>query len=146
MLKQYEVYSAATARVQIYVNKPDESMDETEQFRTKDIEQDMLLDVVWAKNEDDAVCRVALEEDVDPGNLYAVQHVADAYPLSEEAVQEVKLEAYGYAKKRCYGFDIVLPDQRTLRVEFSKDNSAKLQIINPDEGSVEQLFETDSLF
>lgn len=146
-LKQYEVYSAATARVQIYENMPDdESLDESEQSQTKDIERDMLLDVVWAKNEDEAVKSVALEEDVDPGTLYAAQHVVDTCLLSDDPGRKVKLEASGYVAAGNYGIDIDLPNQFTLRVSFSEDNSAKLLLFNPDEGSIEELFETDSLF
>lgn len=146
-LKQYEVYSAATARVQIYENMPDdESLDESEQSQTKDIERDMLLDVVWAKNEDEAVKSVALEEDVDPGTLYASQHVVDTCLLSDDPGHKVKLEASGYVAAGNYGIDIDLPNQLTLRVSFSEDNSAKLLLFNPDEGSIEELFETDSLF
>lgn len=93
MLKEYEVHTHRMRDAQIYVNPTPEDGDYDDGWRDVD-ELNPILDIVFAKNEDEAVNMVAKEMEVHEDNLYAVQHVVSA------SCNQQRIEATSYMKER----------------------------------------------
>lgn len=134
MLRQYEVYSGYSSNQEIYTESKEKIDAGCADYDTKEIRRDVLLDVVWAPNEDEAVNTVAWAEDVDPSTLYAIQHVADTYQRPEDGSQPLQLEAGSYVDDNDFGFEILLPDQRTVRLKFENWDAFQVILENPDTG------------
>lgn len=147
MLRQYEVYSCGNTGAEIYLKNPD-LLKENEE-RTKEYGGDILLDIVWAEDEDDAVEIVANDEDVSTTALYALQHVVDAKPRVTYNTNEIipRLEAGGFINRseNTFGFEILLPDQRILKLSFDEYFRIIMSIENPDEEREDTIIETDSV-
>ena len=148
MKRQYEVYSCMNAGTEIYVNNPDELKESVE--RTKILEQDILLDIVWAEDEEVAIQTIAEIEDIHPDTLYAIQHVADAMPSSRMvsdswASGRFSVPAGGYMDEDDFGFEVSMPDGRTIRLKFNHEMALELILENLDTGDRTTLYQSDSL-
>lgn len=146
MLKQYEVYSYGNAGAELYLKAPD--LVKEDERRTKEYKGDILLDIVWAVDEDDAVDIVADDEGVSQTVLYAIQHVVDARPRVTDDERIPHLEAGAFIN-RCdntFGFEVLLPDQRILKLTFDEYFTINMAIDNPDENREVTILQTDSVF
>ena len=79
--KEYEVYYIMMRDAQVYTGSAAdyENMPEEEREKLwKDIDQDMLVDIVFATDENDAVRVVAENEGCNPDALYAMEHLVES--------------------------------------------------------------------
>lgn len=118
MLKQYEVYSCGNAGSEIYLKNPD-LLKENEE-RTKEYEGDILLDVILESNEVEAVAKVSEEWEIHPDMLYAVQHIVDAFFSADKDQPRPRIEGSSYTGDDDCGFELLLPDMRTVRIGFKE--------------------------
>lgn len=118
MLYEYEVYSCGNAGSEIYLKNPDLLKEDEE--RTKEYEGDILLDVIWAPDEKAAIAKASAEWDIHPDMLYAVQHIVDAFFNADEGQPHPKIETGSYISDDDCGFELLLPDMRTVRIGFKE--------------------------
>lgn len=121
MLYEYEVYSCGNAGSEIYLKKPDLLKEDEE--RTKEYEGDILLDVVSASNEIEAVAKVSEEWEIHPDMLYAVQHIVDAFFNADKDKSRPRIEGNSYTGDDDCGFEFLMPDMRTVRIKFQEAGS-----------------------
>lgn len=102
---------------------------EYEIFRCKNIEpvkndrrpeEEVLLDIVWASDETAAVEKASAKWDIASDSLYAVQHIADTFFGTDENRPGPKIEAGSYIGDTDCGFELLLPDGKTIRLSFEK--------------------------
>ena len=83
-------------------------------------EEEVLLDIVWASDETAAVEKASAEWNLAPDMLYAVQHIADTFFGTDENQPRPKIEACSYIRDTDCGFELFLPDGKTIRLSFEK--------------------------
>ena len=91
--------------------------------RTKEYEGDILLDVVSASNEIEAVAKVSEEWEIHPDMLYAVQHIVDAFFNADKDKSRPRIEGNSYTGDDDCGFEFLMPDMRTVRIKFQEAGS-----------------------
>lgn len=110
MQKQYNVYSCAVADLCLYKEKDDFN------GSVVDFTQDVLLDIVWAKDENEAVNEVAERYGVSPDTLAAELRVMDAR-LESDKFEKMQVSAWR-TKTDC-GYEINLQEGRTLVITIT---------------------------
>lgn len=83
-------------------------------------EEEVLLDIVWASDEIAAVEKASAKWDIASDSLYAVQHIADTFFGTDENRPGPKIEAGSYIGDTDCGFELLLPDGKTIRLSFEK--------------------------
>lgn len=83
-------------------------------------EEEALLDIVWASDEIAAVEKASAKWDIASDSLYAVQHIADTFFGTDENRPGPKIEASAYISDTDCGFELLLPDGKTIRLSFEK--------------------------
>ena len=83
-------------------------------------EEEALLDIVWASDEIAAVEKASAKWDIASDSLYAVQHIADTFFGTDESQPRPKIEACSYIRDTDCGFELFLPDRKTIRLSFEK--------------------------
>lgn len=135
MKKEYEVYSPEIRDAQMYfgdINDPDME-DDMEDGDWRDISQDMLLDIVFAENEEEAVRIVAENEQMTSGSsLYAIEHVADTEPITIDDVSR-RMSATSYSTDDAVGIQVELVCGEFLKIETDK-TTGKVKVLgwNPE--------------
>lgn len=130
-MKEYEVYTAARD-IQIFNGW---NADGEENWT--DCDHDLLLNVVWAKDEYDAVKKVAEKEGVsDTSRMYAVQHIVSGF------VGEKRLEANSYFYDNLAGIHIELiapgKEVQELNVELNTDSDILMPQTTEDHPMAQQ--------
>lgn len=83
-------------------------------------EKETLLDIIWATDETAAVEKASAEWNLAPDMLYAVQHIADTFFGTDESQPRPKIEACSYIRDTDCGFELLLPDEKIIRLSFKK--------------------------
>lgn len=111
MLKEYEVHHLNMRDAQIFHGDPKDIDKEGLGKGFCDFYDEPIIDIVFAKDEDDAVKKVSEDTDIHPDNLYAVEHVTSMYRKGK------RITASAYEKNGVLGVQIELPDKRTIWVD-----------------------------
>lgn len=105
MLYEYEIFRCKNTRSVKDDKKP---------------EEETLLDIVWASDEIAAVEKASAKWDIASDSLYAVQHIADTFFGTDENRPRPKIEASSYIRDTDCGFELLLPDEKIIRLSFKK--------------------------
>lgn len=108
MLYEYEIFRCKNTRSVKDDKKP---------------EEETLLDIVWASDEIAAVEKASAKWDIASDSLYAVQHIADTFFGTDENRPRPKIEACSYIRDTDCGFELLLPDEKIIRLSFKKQEN-----------------------
>lgn len=108
MLYEYEIFRCKNTRSVKDDRKP---------------EEETLLDIVWASDEIAAVEKASAKWDIASDSLYAVQHIADTFFGTDENRPRPKIEASSYIRDTDCGFELLLPDEKIIRLSFKKQEN-----------------------
>lgn len=109
-MREYEVHHLNMRDAQIFHGDPKDIDNSNLEKGFCDFYDEPIIDIVFAKDEDDAVKKVSEDTDIHPDNLYAVEHVTSMYWKGK------RITASAYEDKGVLGIQIELPNKRTIRV------------------------------
>lgn len=126
----YQVYYKNVRDTQVYTGSDEQwnnlSSEENESL-WRCIQQDMLVDIVFARDEEDAVLIVAKNEDCHPDALYAIEHTLDVISdCKASPTKSARISAVPSGGDDEFGIKILFPDGTKIFVGQSTATGKKI--------------------
>lgn len=140
MKQQYMVFHRLMRDAQIYAedSRGDgfDPHDEGNEKKWKDFQQDPLMEIIFAKSEEEAVAKVGKAYGIHVSNMYAkpVRLSVGAVLQIPGSKHRFHFEAASFIGKNKSGIDITLPDGRTAIVAMDHETGQMSLTVRNEDG------------